>query len=119
MHKDSKSSAFESFKHFSSSLFNCTDKSDCRPASKCGAAKGFNSMFKFKTPSLGLEDFGCWISHETWAKTLNSVLVFSVVLKYDFFTYLVLPKDTWQEPQSFPKFILTGLNSSNALPSNL
>lgn len=45
--------------HFSSNLFNCTDKSEFLPGSKCGAAKGFSSKFIFKTPSLGLVVFGC------------------------------------------------------------
>lgn len=34
-------------------------------------------------------------------------------------SYRVEPKDTWQQPQSFPKSIFSSRNSSKALPSNL
>ena len=71
IHNDSRSTALESFTHFSNNLFSLTDNSDCLPGSKCGAANGFNSIFIFKIPSLGLDDFGCWISQDVWAKTLH------------------------------------------------
>lgn len=70
IHSDSKSTALESFKHFSKSLFKCTDNSEGLPDSNCGAAIGLSSTFILTNPSFGLDDFGCWISHDTWANTL-------------------------------------------------
>lgn len=113
IHKDSKSTAFESFKHFSRSLFNCTDISVCLPLSKYGAAIGVNSMFIFNMPSLGLEDFGTCTSHETCAKTLifsGGIINFSLRS----ISYLVLPRETQQQPQSWPNFMSIWRNSSNA-----
>lgn len=70
MHRDSRSRHFESLKHFSNCLLIKTPISDWRPASKWGAAIGFNSTKICNLPSFGRATCGGWMSQETFATTL-------------------------------------------------
>lgn len=68
--RDSRSTHFESLKHFSSCLLINMAASDCLPLSKCCAANGVSSTFMRIIPSLARDVFGCCISHDTCATTL-------------------------------------------------
>lgn len=70
--RDSKSTHFESLKHFSNCLLISTAASDCLPLSKCCAASGVNSTFMCIIPSFGRDNFGCCISHDTCATALQT-----------------------------------------------
>lgn len=69
--RDSRSTHFESLKHFSICLLISMAASDCLPPSKCCAANGASSTFMRIMPSLGRDAFGCCISHDTCAIALQ------------------------------------------------
>lgn len=124
MHNDSRSRHFESLKHFSNCLVMKVPASDWRPASKWGAAIGLSSTFMCSMPSLGRADFGCCMSHDTFATTLQfieqwsaKVRVVQIPLCMSKNEYLVWPKVARQQPQLEPKYSFTGRDSSNPLPS--